>query len=148
MNAIKKYSIFISLSVQQVIDCSNNGLTFGCSGGYLEGAFSYIQLNGITTEQAYPYTSADIGKKGRCQKEGGVFKLSSFKSITEGDCNAVINHLAQGPISVGIAGYNLQFYDTGIFNDCTSVLDHAVVIVGYKSGYGWRIKNSWGTRWG
>lgn len=48
-NAIHKYSFFISLSVQQILDCSNNGLTFGCSGGFLEGAFTYIQLNGVNT---------------------------------------------------------------------------------------------------
>jgi hypothetical protein len=118
INAISKYSFFIPLSVQQVIDCSSNGLTFGCSGGYLEGAFTYIQLNGINHEQAYPYSSAVTGKAGKCQQAGGPFKLSSFNSIKEGDCNAVINSLALGPVSVGIAGYNLQFYDTGVFNDC------------------------------
>lgn len=107
-----------------------------------------MQLNGITTEQVYPYTSANTGKAGTCQREGGPFKLSSFNQIAEGDCNAVIRSLASGPVSVGIAGYSLQFYDTGIFNDCNSVLDHAVIIVGYKSGVGWRIKNSWGTKWG
>lgn len=27
-------------------------------------------------------------------------------------------------------------------------LDHAVVMMGYQSGKGWLIKNSWGTDWG
>lgn len=148
VNAISRYSFYIALSVQQIIDCANNNLTFGCSGGYLEGAFTYIQLNGITTEQVYPYTSANTGKANTCQREGGPFKLSTFNPISEGDCDAVIKNLALGPVSAGIAGYSLQFYDTGIFNDCNSVLDHAVIIVGYKSGFGWRIKNSWGIKWG
>jgi C1A family cysteine protease len=52
--------------------------------------------------------------------------------------------LANGPISAGISGYNLQFYEEGIFNECDEYLDHAVIIIGYKSGKGWKIKNSWG----
>lgn len=74
--------------------------------------------------------------------------MSSFNSIRSGDCQSILNSLTLGPVSAGIAGYTLQFYDTGIFNDCNEVLDHAVIIVGYKSGFGWRIKNSWGLRWG
>jgi C1A family cysteine protease len=148
VNAINKYSFYVPLSVQQIIDCVDNGLTFGCSGGYLEGAFTYIQMNGINIEQTYPYASMNSGKAGKCKQEGGPFKLSSFNSIQEGDCNGVLKSLALGPVSAGIAGYKLQFYDTGIFNDCNTVLDHAVVIVGYRSGVGWRIKNSWGTEWG
>lgn len=66
MNAIKKYSFFVSLSVQQIIDCVDNGLTFGCNGGYLEGAFTYMQLNGVTTEQSYPYQSANSGRTRKC----------------------------------------------------------------------------------
>ena len=49
---------------------------------------------------------------------------------------------------MGIAGYNLQFYDSGVFSDCSSKLNHAVAVVGYRSGVGWRIKNSWGLEWG
>jgi C1A family cysteine protease len=59
-----------------------------------------------------------------------------------------VRSLAFGPISAGISGYNLQFYETGIFNDCNDVLDHAILIVGYRSGMGWKIKNSWGANWG
>ncbi|EFX60052.1 hypothetical protein DAPPUDRAFT_345622 [Daphnia pulex] len=61
-NAIHRYGFFVPLSVQQILDCPNNKLTFGCSGGYLEGAFSHIQLYGVTTEQQYPYQSTTSGK--------------------------------------------------------------------------------------
>lgn len=30
----------------------------------------------------------------------------------------VINRLKIGPVAAGIAGYTLQFYDSGVFNDC------------------------------
>lgn len=33
--SIYKYGFFVPLSTQQVIDCSSNGLTYGCSGGFL-----------------------------------------------------------------------------------------------------------------
>jgi KDEL-tailed cysteine endopeptidase len=60
----------------------------------------------------------------------------------------VINELKKKPLAVGIAGYRLQFYSSGIFDDCNVKIDHAVVLIGYKSGMGWKIKNSWGEGWG
>jgi C1A family cysteine protease len=42
----------------------------------------------------------------------------------------------------------LQFYAHGIFDDCNDFIDHAVLLVGYKSGTGWKLKNSWGSNWG
>lgn len=33
--SIYKFGFFIPLSTQQVVDCSSNGLTYGCSGGFL-----------------------------------------------------------------------------------------------------------------
>ena len=58
--------------------------------------------------------------------------------------------LQQQPVAVGIAGINLQFYTSGIFDGCdqSPVLDHAVLLVGFNNSYGWRIKNSWGVKWG
>lgn len=64
--------------------------------------------------------------------------------MPEGECLPIIQKLSRGPISAGIAGFNLQFYDSGIFDECDRTLDHAILIVGYVSGLGWKIKNSWG----
>ncbi|CAO2151971.1 unnamed protein product, partial [Urochloa humidicola] len=48
----------VSLSEQQVLDCSTNGKN-GCDGGFMDNAFQYMINNGgITTEDAYPYTAA------------------------------------------------------------------------------------------
>jgi C1A family cysteine protease len=51
-------------------------------------------------------------------------------------------------VAVGIAGYGLQYYGSGVFEECGTSLDHAVMVVGFRSGTGWRIKNSWGKDWG
>ncbi len=118
MYAIYKYGFFIPLSVQQILDCANNGLTFGCGGGYLEGALTHIQLHGIAAESSYPYQSANNGVVNSCKYMGGQFKIKAFETIEEGKCLEVINRLRKGPVAAGIAGYTLQFYDSGIFNDC------------------------------
>lgn len=46
---IYHFDFFIPLSVQQVIDCTDNGLTYGCNGGYLEGSLTQIQMHGIVS---------------------------------------------------------------------------------------------------
>jgi len=107
-----------------------------------------MQVRGVTTDYSYPYTSSTNGLAGTCKFQGGNFKISLFKNVNAGSCSALIQELKYGPVSIGIAGYRLQFYSTGVFNDCNSYIDHAVVLIGYRSGFGWKIKNSWGTSWG
>ena len=43
-----------------------------------------------------------------------------------------------------------MLYKDGVFNDCKpeDALDHAVILVGYKEGKGWKFKNSWRQVWG
>jgi hypothetical protein len=56
MYSLFKFGFNVPLSVQQIVDCPSNGLTFGCGGGFLEGAYAYMQTNGITTNFQYKYT--------------------------------------------------------------------------------------------
>jgi hypothetical protein len=84
------FGFYLPLSVQQVVDCADNGLTFGCRGGYLEGAYTYLQTNGVVLESAYPYTYQNSSIAGKCKQQGGPFKLGSFTPIQEGNCNAVL----------------------------------------------------------
>lgn len=49
----------LSLSEQQLVDCSRSLGNQGCNGGYATSALTYIKNNGITTTAAYPYVAKD-----------------------------------------------------------------------------------------
>lgn len=147
--AMHTFGFHVQLSVQQVVDCDNSGLTFGCDGGFLEGSYIFLKNKGVATEFVYPYLSSLNGMAGVCKTNiSGPFKIASYKSIAYGNCNAIKTELEKKPVSIGIASYMLQFYSSGTFEDCDSVIDHAVLLVGFHSTKGWKIKNSWGVSWG
>uniref|UniRef100_A0A0E0LG63 Uncharacterized protein n=1 Tax=Oryza punctata TaxID=4537 RepID=A0A0E0LG63_ORYPU len=142
----------VSLSEQQLLDCSNNG---GCTtGGSLEKAFQYMaNSGGVTTEADYPYQAT----QGTCQSSGVAATISGYQRVNRNDEGALAAAVASQPVSVGIEGSGpmFQHYGSGVFtaDSCGTRLDHAVAVVGYGeeadgSGGYWIIKNSWGTTWG
>jgi len=152
----KKTNKLVSLSEQNLCDCSTREGNKGCKGGLMDQAFKYIKINnGIDTEASYPYKA----KNGICKfKKADVGATDTgytdLKSGSEEDLQQAVATV--GPISVAMdAGHqSFQLYKTGIYTErkCSSrKLDHGVLAVGYGSDNGkdyWLVKNSWGTRWG
>jgi len=52
------------------------------------------------------------------------------------------------PLSITVDANNWSPYKSGVFSNCGSSIDHAVLLVGVDADGTWKVKNSWGTGWG
>ena len=148
--AIAKGSL-VSLSEQQLVDCSKSYGNHGCNGGLMDGAFQYAKDNGMCLETAYPYTA--VG--GDCQKCDTVVQISGCVDVTKNNQIALKEAVSRGPVSIAIEADKkaFQLYTSGVLTGdaCGTNLDHGVLIVGYGEESGtayWLVKNSWGPTWG
>jgi len=146
----------VSLSEQELVDCSDSYGNEGCNGGLMDDAFEYVIDNGLCTEASYPYTAADGSCKSSCTNAINKGDLSGYKDLPT-DESKFQAAVAQQPVSIAIEADTtaFQFYFSGVFDNsgCGTNLDHGVLIVGYgtdsSSGKDyWIVKNSWGSSWG
>ncbi|KAF4102276.1 hypothetical protein G5714_017076 [Onychostoma macrolepis] len=152
----KKTGKLVSLSEQQLVDCSRAFGNMGCNGGLMDQAFQYIEANGgLDTEESYSYEAIDNQCRFNPSTVGAT--CTGYVDITSGDESALLEAVGTiGPVSVAIdAGHSsFQLYESGIYSEpeCSSYdLDHGVLAVGYGSSSGedyWIVKNSWGVDWG
>ncbi|XP_017461309.1 PREDICTED: cathepsin L1-like, partial [Rhagoletis zephyria] len=148
--------------VYEGADCTtavNHAVTLvGGGSSYL--AFSYLKRNGVTSEEAMPYTASD----GFCMS---MFRslpdevppisdycirsrirytfLSRTEEVSEEDMRRTL--VAVGPLYVAMNANPMaqRNYRGGVYEgaDCTTAVNHAVTLVGYTPD-AWIIKNSWG----
>jgi len=145
----------VSLSEQNLVDCSTAQGNQGCDGGLMTQAMDYIISNkGIDTEGGYPYTAED----GTCSYSTSDIGATeaAYTNVQAGSESDLQNSVVKAPTSVAIdaSQSSFQMYSSGVYNEpaCSSTqLDHGVLAVGYGTDSGtdyWLVKNSWGTDWG
>jgi len=143
----------VSLSEQQLMDCSRKLGNQGCEGGDMDPSFQYIiQSGGICAEKDYKYKEADSNK---CKNCTIVAKFSNCADVAPNNQLALKEAVSNGPVSVAIEADTsvFQFYSSGVITDesCGTKLDHGVLAVGYGEENGnkyWLVKNSWSDSWG
>jgi len=143
----------VSLSEQQLMDCSWKFGNLSCGGGLMDNAFKYAQTTPLTTEANYPYTAMFHTT---CSYAGnGVVSVLSYADVAVNDSAALKNAIATGPVSVAIEADTTVFqsYTGGIITSaaCGTTLDHGVLAVGFGVENGVEyiiVKNSWGASWG
>ncbi|XP_052760251.1 cathepsin L-like [Mya arenaria] len=85
-------------------------------------------------------------------------KVVDWKAIDEDENTIAEQMMTIGPLSVAMDATLLQHYHKGVFDPifCSkTALDHAVLLVGwgvekdlFSTKPYWRVKNSWGAKWG
>jgi C1A family cysteine protease len=143
-----------SYAEQQLVDCSKNGGSDGCKGGWNNHGIEYIGENGIASESDYKYKGAFSG--GECKASKYTMALpagaiTGYKSVTA-NTDGLESALNSSPVAVTIhVTDSWKNYKSGVLTDDLDPLtcnpDHAVIAVGYDSN-SFKIRNSFGPSWG
>lgn len=147
----------VVLSPQHLVSCDHSD--YGCQGGSLSNAWSFMKTTGVVTEACYPYTSGTSQESGRCESKcqnGKAFVhyhstgYSKSKSVDETMTEIQFN----GPVEAAFTVYeDFLNYKSGVYQHLEGKMlgGHAVKCIGWGTEGGvdyWLMANSWGSDWG
>ena len=141
----------VSLSEQQIVDCSRDYGNHGCGGGLVSRCFHYSMEHSLQSEADYSYK----GQTQQCAEDPskGVVKLSGCAKV-DTNMNALLAAIRIQPVSVAFeALMEIFFYKFGVYHPkhCGKQVNHAVLAAGFDLTASMpylMIKNSWGKWWG
>lgn len=154
----------VILSPQDLLDCVG-GKSKGCSGGFAEDGFDYMEDEGLRTNNCVPFHAMDgyCIPSGRCQTEAATEGATSDKYYAGSWAQYISSRerviqeeiLARGSISAVFEVFGDFFlYKSGVYRHVSGDYSglHAVTLVGWgesqSEGNWWLVKNSWGSDFG
>jgi cathepsin L len=146
----------VSLSEQDVTDCSWTEGNEGCCGGYMSAALqSIMDKGGVDTEACYPYKGVDQNCTFNPKKPCCGSTVGSYVNVASGDEKALQIAVFKVPVATAVdaSQSDFQAYSSGIYFNpsCSTSPDHGIPIVGWGTNgtmdY-WILKNSWSNQWG
>lgn len=151
---ILQHGVRETLAPQRLVDCTADGegsMRNGCNGGNTRKAYQVIEANGgMERESDYNYTA----KNGQCHISSSKFaaKVTNYTIVAAKNESGMKSYLGStGPLSVCVAAHTWHGYKSGVMTSCDNKTDHCVQLVGYgdeNSTSYWKVRNSWGAKWG
>lgn len=94
-----KYKKLISLSEQNILDCSFNNGDMACDGGTAYNAYAWLMsTGGLESEEEYPYRM----QSDYCRLDASGVKITGYVNVTMGDEQALKSAVAKMPVTVAI----------------------------------------------
>lgn len=120
-------------------------------------AYDYAINRDLCYDNEYPYTGeADqVCNDHSCSPK--TFELTGYFNISNANakvdsCSDLQAAASDQVVAVAVDATTFQFYSSGVLTPnflCNkSSLNHGVVIYGFDDGSLWKVRNSWGPRWG
>lgn len=139
INAISTGKL-VSLSEQELVDCSGKVGNHGCNGGLMDYAFQWVVNNhGIDTESDYSYDAVQ-NSCNTAKEAKHVVTISGYEDVPQNDEQSLMKAVKNQPVSVAIEADHMSFqhYTGGVYTgpDCGDQLDHGVLVVGFQQGSG------------
>ncbi|KAF4724073.1 hypothetical protein FOZ62_028415, partial [Perkinsus olseni] len=130
----------VSLSEEELIDCSKDYGNYGCWGGLMNESFRYVADHGLDSFTILPVPPGGLPPVLPCAKDA---KKDVIKSHTIGYVNMKPNSKPSllaavariGPVSVALNGGSqaFQHYGKGVLDSgCPPTINHGVLAVGYE----------------
>lgn len=144
-------NFLISLSEQDIIDCSSSIGNNGCVSGKINYSLEFVSRYGIASEKNYPYTQFPS----LCNSEiPDAITANSiyYESLQNCDNLALEIGVTNSPVAVEVNATSWQMYSGGVFhNPCDNSVNFNALVVGFDLSALTPfliVKSSWGVSWG